>query len=60
MLGFCIFEKTYLNKGIATEAVPLFLKEIQEKIELKTIGAFTFSDNFASQRVLEKSGFPVF
>ena len=60
MLSFCIFEETYLNKGIATEAVSLFLKEIQEKYELKTIGAFTFSYNYASQRVLEKNKFQFF
>ena len=57
MLSYCVFEKTYWNKGIASEAVSLFLKEVRSKFELHTIGAFTFSVNRASQRVLEKNGF---
>ena len=57
MLSFCIFEKSYWNNGIATEAVSLFLKEIRKKYEFEMIGAFTFSKNVASQRVLEKNGF---
>ena len=57
MLSFCIFEKTYWRKGTATEAVFLFLKLIHEKFGIETVGAFTFSDNTASQRVLEKNGF---
>ena len=57
MLSFCIFEKLYWDKGIATKAISLFLKEIREKHGLDTVGAFTFSENLASQRVLEKNGF---
>ncbi|MBQ4428468.1 MAG: GNAT family N-acetyltransferase [Clostridia bacterium] len=57
MLSFCIFEITYWRKGIASEAVSLFLKAIHEKFGIGTIGAFTFSNNIASQRVLEKNGF---
>lgn len=57
MLSYCIFEKAYWSQGIATEAVTMFLKEIQEKYALSTIGAFTFSENLASIRVLEKNGF---
>ena len=56
-LSYCIFEKTYWNKGIASEAVALFLKEVLNKYGIRTIGAFTFSVNLASQRVLEKNGF---
>ena len=59
MLSFCIFEKAYWTQGIATEAVALFLQEVQTKYKLSTIGAFSFSDNPASIRVLEKSGFTV-
>lgn len=59
MLSFCIFEKEYWSRGIATEAVALFLQEIKTKYELNTIGAFSFADNFASIRVLEKNGFTV-
>lgn len=59
MLSFCIFEKTYWSRGIATETVALFLQEIKTKYELNTIGAFSFADNLASIRVLEKNGFTV-
>ena len=57
MLSYCIFEKAYWSQGIATEAVAMFLKEVRAKYALSTIGAFTFSENFASIRVLEKNGF---
>ena len=57
MLSFCVFEKTHWRKGIASEAVSLFLKVLKEKYGIGTVGAFTFSDNTASQRVLEKNGF---
>lgn len=57
MLSFCVFEKACWNKGIASEAVSLFLKEIREKYLIETVGAFTFSDNCPSQKVLEKNGF---
>mgnify|MGYP003370797638 FL=1 len=57
MLSYCIFDTAYWNKGIATEAVQLFLKEVFERYKINTIGAFTFSDNVASIKVLEKVGF---
>lgn len=57
MLSFCIFNKAYWQKGIASIAVSLFLKNIHEKYKFETIGAFTFSNNIASQRVLEKNNF---
>lgn len=57
MLSYCIFEKNYWSRGVATEAVTMFLKEIQDRYKLKTIGAFTFSENLASIRVLEKNNF---
>ena len=57
MLSYCIFEKAYWSQGIATETVAIFLKEVQAKYALNSIGAFTFSDNLASIRVLEKNGF---
>ena len=57
MLSFCIFEETYWRKGIASEAVSMFLSVIHEKFGIRTVGAFTFSDNFASQSVLKKNGF---
>ena len=57
MLSYCIFEKAYWSWGIATESVGMFLNEVRARYTLNTIGAFTFSDNFASIRVLEKNGF---
>lgn len=59
MLSYCIFEKACWNRGIATEAVKLFLEDVCVKHGLKTVGAFTFSENAASIRVLEKNGFRV-
>ena len=57
MLSYCIFDKAYWSQGIATKAVEIFLKEVRAKYALHTIGAFTFSDNLASIRVLEKNSF---
>ena len=57
MLSYCIIDTDYWNRGIASEAVSMFLKEIVDRYDVRTIGAFTFSDNFASIRTLEKNGF---
>lgn len=57
MVSYCIFEPDYWKKGIATEAMRLFLQEIVPKYSLDTIGAFTFSDNSPSIKVLEKNHF---
>ncbi len=57
MLSFCLFEKAYWNRGITSKAVSLFLREIHDRYAIETIGAFTFSDNFPAQKVLEKNGF---
>ncbi|MBR4953488.1 MAG: GNAT family N-acetyltransferase, partial [Oscillospiraceae bacterium] len=59
MLSFCIFDPEHWSKGIATTAVNMFIKNICAKYRVKTIGAFTFSHNDASIRVLEKNGFLV-
>ena len=59
MLSFCIFELEYWTKGIATVAVNMFIKNVCAKCKVKTIGAFTFSHNNASIRVLEKNGFVI-
>lgn len=59
MISYCIFGESYWSKGTATKAVALFIKEICDKYRLKTIGAFTFAENIASIRVLEKNGFIV-
>lgn len=57
MVSYCVFEPDYYGKGIATEALRLFIAEIVPKFNLKTLGAFTFASNIASIRVLEKNGF---
>ena len=59
MLSFCIFELGYWSKGIATTAVNMFIQNIRARYHVKTIGAFTFAQNQASIRVLEKNGFVV-
>ena len=57
MISFCIFDKSFWGKGLTTKAVSLFINEVCKKYQLKTIGAFCYSDNLASIRVLEKNGF---
>ena len=57
MLSYCIFEKSHWDKGIATKAAKLFLNEVFERYHIEKIGAFTYSSNTASIRVLEKLGF---
>lgn len=57
MLGYCVFEPNLWGKGIATEAVRLFLAEVMERFGLTSLGAFTYTENAASIRVLEKNGF---
>lgn len=57
MLSYCVFETAYLSQGVATKAVSLFLREVCAKFGIKSCGAFTFSQNLASVRVLEKNSF---
>lgn len=59
MLSFCVFETLCWGRGVATEAVKLFIGEITERFHIATLGAFAFSDNMGSIRVLEKNGFRV-
>jgi len=57
MLSYCIFEKEYWGRGIATAAVEIFLKQIRDEFSLRSVGAFTYADNVGSARTLEKNGF---
>lgn len=57
MLSYCVFETSCWGHGIASEAVALILAEVRERYNLRTVGAFTYADNEASIRVLEKNGF---
>ena len=59
MLSFCIFELEYWSKGIATTAVEMFIQNICARYNIKSIGAFTFANNQASIKVLEKNGFTI-
>ena len=59
MVSFCIFEPDCRSKGIATAALELFLPVIREKYGIKSVGAFTYSHNLPSMRVLQKNGFAV-
>jgi len=49
--------KDWRGRGLMTEALGLVLNFSFEKLKLHRIFAFVFSDNIASQRVLEKMGF---
>lgn len=57
MLSYCVFSPELWGRGVATEAVRLFLAEVVDCFGLETIGAFTYAENMASIRVLEKNGF---
>ena len=57
MVSYCVFEQALWGRGVASEALGLFLEEIRERFGLERVGAFTFSENAASIRVLEKNGF---
>ena len=57
MLSYCIFDPASTGKGVATQAVRMFLQEIRSRFSISTVGAFTYADNAASIRVLEKCGF---
>lgn len=49
--------KEYTNNGYATEALKAFLCEIMPKKELDKVYGICVSENFASKKILEKSGF---
>ncbi|HYF82991.1 MAG TPA: GNAT family N-acetyltransferase [Clostridia bacterium] len=57
MLSIVIFEKELWGKGIATEAAKVFVEDVFDKFDIVKIGAFTYSNNYASIGMLEKAGF---
>ena len=57
MLSYCVFEPEVSGMGVATKAVSTFLEKVAVRYRLLTVGAFTYADNAASIRVLEKNGF---
>ncbi len=59
MVSYCIFDKTFWGKGIATKALQMFIPEIATQFRLKSVGAFTYTENEPSIKVLLNSGFEV-
>lgn len=57
MVSYCMFEPDGRGRGVASQALALFLGEIIPEFGLETVGAFTYADNLPSIRVLEKNGF---
>ncbi len=57
MLSIVIFEKELWGKGIATKAAKIFIEEVFDKFDIEKIGAFTYSNNYASIGLLKKAGF---
>ena len=55
-LGYDL-SRPYWGRGIATAAVAATITSAFAETELNRVEAFTRVDNFASQRVLEKTGF---
>ena len=49
--------KEYTGKGYGTEAVKAFLDEIMSKKNLDVVYGICLSENIASKKVMEKSGF---
>ncbi len=63
--NFCVFNKEYRSKGVATEALRQFMDDIIARYEslfilLYGLGGYTYSENEASCRVFEKCGFEMF
>lgn len=56
-IGFLVGDKSIQGKGVGTEAVSAVTKYALTELELHQVTAGTFSDNIASIRLLEKSGF---
>ncbi len=55
-LGYWLAEP-FWGKGIMSQAIPAIINEAFEILDIKRIFAKPFHTNFASHRVLEKSGF---
>lgn len=59
MVSYCIFDKDNWGKGVMSRALALFLSEISNRYGISHIGAFSFSENTASIRVLERNDFHI-
>lgn len=59
MVSFCILDPANWSRGIASQALALFLEDVTARYPFRTVGAFAYADNGPSLRVLEKDGFQV-
>jgi len=57
MLSIVIFDKAFWDRGIGTQALQNFISVIFDKYKVDRIGAFTFTSNQGSIKMLKKSGF---
>ena len=57
MISYCIFDKKYWGRGVMSRALALFLPDISNRYGISCVGAFSFYENTASVRVLERNGF---
>lgn len=57
MVGYCLLEKSFWGRGIATEALRQFQQTVVPRFGLKSVGGIAYCSNAASLRVLEKNGF---
>ena len=58
-IRYFIGKKDYWNKGIGAKSINKALNVAFNKLKLKKIYAFTYSNNLASQKVLKKNGFNI-
>ena len=57
MISYCIFNKCYWGKGVMSRALALFMEEVSSCYGISCFGAFSYAENTASVRVLEKNRF---
>lgn len=59
MISFCIFEKTFWSREIASRAVGMFIEKMKKLYRISSMGAFSYAENTASICVLKKNGFTI-
>ena len=58
-IRYFIGKKDYWNKGIGSKSINKALTAAFNKLKLKKVYAFTYSNNLGSQKVLKKNGFSI-
>ena len=58
-IRYFIGKKDYWNKGIGSKSINKVLNVVFNKLKLKKVYAFTYSNNLGSQKVLKKNGFSI-